>query len=169
MTAARAAARLTRALDVAVADAGLSLPLYRLLAFLSGGPERGRKLAGHLEVSPPSLTALVDGAVARGLVDRVAVEDDRRCVQHRLTGAGARALSAADEAVTARIATLTGHLPPDQATAVWEGLRLLGQAIDAHHAGHGPRTGGNSPPGRWAIASSSPPPADAGPAVQAGR
>ena len=133
---ARAAARLTRALDVAVADAGLSLPLYRLLAFLSGGPERGRRLAGRLEVSPPSLTALVDGAVGRGLVERVAVEGDRRCVDHRLTDDGARALAHADRAVTAKLDVLTGHLPPGDAAAVWHGLRLLGQAIDAHHDAH---------------------------------
>ena len=137
VSAARAAARLTRALDVAVADTGLSLPLYRLLAFLSGGPERGRKLARHLEVSPPSLTALVDGAVARGLVERIAVEGDRRCVDHLLTAEGAKALAAADVAVTGKLETLTGHLPPDDAEVVWQGLRLLGRAIDAHRAQRG--------------------------------
>ena len=51
----------------ALAEVGLSLPQYRLLAFLSGGPERATALAGWLDVSPPSLTALVDGRYALGL------------------------------------------------------------------------------------------------------
>jgi DNA-binding MarR family transcriptional regulator len=76
--AGRAAARLSKALEVALSEVGLSLPQYRLLVYLSGGPERATVLAGRLDVSPPSLTALVDGAVSRGLVERRASDDDRR-------------------------------------------------------------------------------------------
>ena len=128
--AARAAARFSKSMEVALADVGLSLPQYRLLAFLSGGPERATALAGWLDVSPPSLTALVDGAVARKLVERVASEEDRRCVRHVITDAGGEALGRADEAVAARLAEVTTHLSPSQARKALEGLELLGRAMD---------------------------------------
>lgn len=128
--AARSAARFSKSLEVALADVGLSLPQYRLLAFLSGGPERATALAGWLEVSPPSLTALVDGAVARKLVERVASEEDRRCVRHVITAAGNEALGRADDAVSARLAEVTEHLSPARARKALEGLELLGKAMD---------------------------------------
>ena len=117
-------------MEVVLAEVGLSLPQYRLLAFLSGGPERATALAGWLDVSPPSLTALVDGAVARKLVERVASEEDRRCVRHVITEGGGEALARADEAVAARLAEVTGHLSPSQARKALEGLELLGKAMD---------------------------------------
>lgn len=139
-SAGRAGARLAKALEVSVAEVGLSLPLYRLLAFLSGGPERAAALACRLEVSPPSLTALVDTAVNRALVERVAVQGDRRCVRHVLTDSGAQALVAADAAVAAKVAAIAAHLPADEAEAALRGLELMGRAIQlAHHAaGHHP-------------------------------
>ncbi len=117
-------------MEVALATVGLSLPQYRLLAFLSGGPERATALAGWLDVSPPSLTALVDGAVARSLVERIAAEDDRRCVRHVITPTGAEALERADLAVAARLDEVTQHLSPAQAKRALEGLELLGKALD---------------------------------------
>ncbi len=143
VSAGRAAARLTKALELAVAEAGLSLPQYRLLAFLSGGPERARALAGWLDVSPPSLTALVDGAVARGLVERVAVQGDRRCVRHDMTADGERALASGDAAVAAKLEEITSELTPAQARKAFEGLELLGRALDDRHKrhAHGERRG----------------------------
>jgi long-chain acyl-CoA synthetase len=130
IAAARAAARFSKSMEVVLSDVGLSLPQYRLLAFLSGGPERATALAGWLDVSPPSLTALVDGAVARKLVERVASEEDRRCVRHVITDVGAEALTRADAAVAERLATVTSHLSAAQGRKVLEGLELLGKAMD---------------------------------------
>lgn len=118
-------------MEVALSEVGLSLPQYRLLAFLSGGPERATALAGWLDVSPPSLTALVDGAVARSLVERVAAEDDRRCVRHVITDLGHDLLATGDAALAAKLETVTGRLTPGQARKVTDGLELLGRALDA--------------------------------------
>ena len=134
MAAARAAARFSKSMEVALAEVNLSLPQYRLLAYLSGGPERATALAGRLDVSPPSLTALVDGAVARKLVERVTAEEDRRSVRHVITPTGAEALARADEAVSARLAAVTEHLSPAQAKKALEGLELLGRAMDLGRA-----------------------------------
>jgi long-chain acyl-CoA synthetase len=130
IAAARAAARFSKAMEVVLSDVGLSLPQYRLLAFLSGGPERATALAGRLDVSPPSLTALVDGAVARKLVERVASQEDRRSVRHVITPDGAEALARADEAIAERLAAVTAHLSPSQAKKTLEGLELLGLGLD---------------------------------------
>lgn len=134
VAAVRAAARFSKSMEVVLGEVGLSLPQYRLLLFLSGGPERASALAGSLDVSPPSLTALVDGCVARGLVERVASQEDRRRVLHVITDAGHRALSAADEALAARLDSVAGHLTPAQSKKLYEGLELLGQGIDAARA-----------------------------------
>lgn len=134
ITAARAAARLSKSLEVALGDANLSLPQYRLLLFLSGGPERATALAGWLDVSPPSLTALVDGAVNRGLVQRVASLEDRRCVRHEITPEGHRALAEADDDLVAKLTGLLAHLPPSERTKAIDGLRLVGKAIDLNRA-----------------------------------
>lgn len=132
--AARSAARLSKSIEVALSDLSVSLPQYRLLAFLSGGPERASALAEWLSVSPPSLTALVDGAVSKGLVERVAVQDDRRAVRHVMTDAGIDLLAQADAAVSDKLGTLLGHLSPSEARKAADGLELVGKALDAARA-----------------------------------
>ena len=132
--AARSAARLSKSIEVALSELGVSLPQYRLLAFLSGGPERASALAEWLSVSPPSLTALVDGAVSRGLVERVAVQDDRRAVRHVMTDAGVQTLAKADEAVASKLSSLLDHLSASDARKAAEGLALVGKALDAARA-----------------------------------
>lgn len=127
--AGRAAARLSKALELAVSERNLSLPQYRLLAFLSGGPERATELASWLEVSPPSLTALVDGLVHKGLVERVTSTEDRRCVRHVLTPAGAASLDGGDEAIAARLSTLMEFLSEDETRQALTGLGLIGEAM----------------------------------------
>lgn len=131
--AGRTIARLGKMLEVVLAEADTSLPQYRLLAFLSGGTERARDLARMLEVSPPSLTALVDNTVAKGLVERHAAEGDRRAVHHVLTPAGEQALSDADAAIVEHLSHLLQTLDlPRRAFAV-EGLLALSDALERRH------------------------------------
>ncbi len=127
--AGRAAARVSKALELAVGERNLSLPQYRLLAFLSGGPERATELASWLEVSPPSLTALVDGLVHKGLVERVTSTEDRRCVRHVLTPAGAASLDGGDDAIAERLTEVLAFLTAEEARQVVTGLGLLGEAM----------------------------------------
>ena len=62
--AARAVARLAKQVEVALAPLDLSLPQYRVLALLGDGSTASSVLARKLAVSPPSVTAVVDGLVA---------------------------------------------------------------------------------------------------------
>ena len=70
VAAARAAAKLARQVTIPLGQVGLSLPQYRVLAFLDEGDAAPSDLAGRLSVSRPSITALMDGLVTRGLVER---------------------------------------------------------------------------------------------------
>src|SRR3954466_9670575 len=86
--AGRAVAWLARQFEVELAEAGLSLPQYRLLSYLSTGSAGTSPPARALSTSRPSVTSLVDGLVAKGLVDRHAHVDDRRRVTLVLTAEG---------------------------------------------------------------------------------
>lgn len=131
--AGRAAARLAKVLEVSLSNIGASLPQYRLLAFLAGGPERASALARRLEVSPPSLTALVDTTVTKGLVERRTAEGDRRAVRHVLTPAGEDALAQADAAIAEHLSHLLETLDPAHRAFAVEGLLALSDAIERRH------------------------------------
>src|SRR3954462_3196328 len=102
---ARVLARLSKVVEHALGDA-LSLPQYRLLAFLAHGDRAASALADRLDVSRPSITGLVDGLVKRGLVERRNSTDDRRRVDPVITTDGKAALAAADHAVNERLKTI---------------------------------------------------------------
>jgi long-chain acyl-CoA synthetase len=128
---AQAAARLGKVVEKAVGEVDLTLPQYRMLAFLAEGTSAASVLAGNLAVSKPSLTALADGLVARGLVERRPAAGDRRRVDHVLTTAGRSALTAADAAVQARLEGLLAHLPRAARRRAADGLALWLDALDA--------------------------------------
>ena len=127
----RVAARLAKLVERAVTEAELSLPQYRLLVFLSEASVAASALADKLAVSPPSVTALVDGLVARGLVERRPDATDRRRVTHVLTERGHTTLAAADDAVAGALARLVELIPASRRRRAVDGLELWGDALDA--------------------------------------
>ena len=128
----RALARLARHVEQALDPLDLSLPQYRVLALLGDGSTASSALAGRLAVSPPSVTAVVDGLVARGLVERHADAEDRRRLTLVLTPAGAKLLRAADAAVDARLGEIAEYLEdPSSAAAAIEALQQWNHALDA--------------------------------------
>lgn len=129
------AAWLAKQVELAVAQVELSLPQYRILGLLADGSALPSALAQQLAVRPPTVTAVVDGLVARGLVERShGGGDDRRRVTHRLTEAGEALLRAADEAADERLAVIAGRLedPADAERALGD-LELWRRAVVAHH------------------------------------
>lgn len=126
----RAVARLSRVVERTVEKTGLTLPQYRLLGFLALGPVAAARLAERLTVSRPTITVVVDGLVAQGLVARSRGYSDRRQVDHTLTPAGEAALAAADDAVGGRLAELFASLPDERRSAALAGLDALREALD---------------------------------------
>ncbi len=131
----RVAARLARQVDVGLAQVDLSLPQYRILMFLAEGAVAASALADNLAVSRPSVTAVVDGLVSPGLVERRHDEVDRRRVGHTLTAEGRNILDQADAAVDARLAEIALFLTDEQdAVTAFEGLARWRAALDAFRA-----------------------------------
>jgi long-chain acyl-CoA synthetase len=140
--AGRVAARLARQVEVGLGQVDLSLPQYRILMFLGDGATVASKLADHLAVSRPTVTAVVDGLVARGLVERSHLHDDRRRVGHALTPAGHQLLAIADQRVDNRLQEIVGHLGDEtQAADAMHGLDCWRRALDSYRAARmGPAT-----------------------------
>jgi long-chain acyl-CoA synthetase len=128
----RAIARLARQVEHGLSPIGLSLQQYRALALLAEGPAAATRLAERLTVSPPSVTAVVDGLVARELVTRAPDPDDRRRQHLALTPAGLALLLEADAAVTARLSEVAAHFGEDEARERVGGLKDWHPALDAH-------------------------------------
>jgi long-chain acyl-CoA synthetase len=127
----RVAAWLSKRVEVALGTVDLTLPQFRVLGILAEGSSAASGLADRLAVRRPSITALVDGLVARGLVDRRQEEDDRRRVALRLTKEGERILDEADRAVDEYIASLAGYLPTKEEAMALRSLELWGRAMAA--------------------------------------
>ena len=126
-----------------MAQVELTLPQYRVLGILAEGTAAASGLADRLAVRRPSITALIDGLVARGLVDRRQEDADRRRVELRLTAEGTSTLARADAAVDEYLVAIAGHLPDKDEAMALRSLRAVGQ-------GDGGVTPG-SPHGRYAI------------------
>jgi long-chain acyl-CoA synthetase len=125
---------LAKQVELALVSADLSLPQYRILGLLTEGSAVSSALAERLAVRPPSITAVVDGLVTRGLVKRGHAEGDRRRVTHVLTAKGEKLLERANEAVDSRLAGIAGSLETAELTArALEGLELWRHAMAAFH------------------------------------
>ncbi len=127
--AVRTVARLSRIFEKQLADQAMTLPQYRLLAFLSNGESAASALADWLAVSRPSLTSLVDGLVEKGWVARQHSPDDRRRVLHQLTDAGRARLADASDALVDRLDGLLEHLDAAESARVLEGFATLQTAM----------------------------------------
>ena len=134
VAAARAAAKLARQVTIPLGEVDLSLPQYRVLAFLEEGEAAPSDLAGRLSVSRPSITALMDGLIARGLVERRPDTDDGRRVHHHLTDDGRNVLQRADQAVGDRLVAIGTHVNAGDPSVLIASLARFGQAIRAARA-----------------------------------
>jgi len=129
----RTAAWLSKQVELGLDEVELTLPQYRILWLLDAGPTISSTLAGRLAVRPPTVTAVVDGLAARGLVERRHSERDRRQVSHSLTPAGRRLLHLADDAVDHRLATIAGCLTEEGAAErALDSLDLWQRALMTH-------------------------------------
>jgi len=128
-TYGRVAAWLSKRVEVALTTVDLTLPQYRVLGILAEGSAAASGLADRLAVRRPSITALIDGLVARGLVDRRQEDTDRRRVALRLTDEGVRTLAAADRAVDDYLIAIAGHLPDNEEAMALRSLELWARAM----------------------------------------
>ena len=104
----------------------LSVPQFRTLAFLGGADGASLSAtAQHVGLSLPSMSKMIDGLVARGLVRRRASARDRRCVTLSLSARGRATLGAARARAQARVARMLGPLSAEERRAVGRAMRAL--------------------------------------------
>ncbi len=131
----RVAAWLSKRVEVALGTVDLTLPQFRVLGILAEGSSAASGLADRLAVRRPSITALIDGLVARGLVDRRQEDADRRRVALRLTDEGAQILADADRTVDEYLASIAAFLPSKDEAMALRSLELWGRALAASREG----------------------------------
>jgi long-chain acyl-CoA synthetase len=141
----RTIARLARQVELAVSGLELTLSQYRVLGILGDGQEAASVLADKLAVSRPSITGVVDGLVARGLVCRDHGCADRRRVDVGLTDQGRRVLTAADAEVERRLTEIAGYLERDS-RAARPGTHPGGPTLAATSPPKSPLGGGRNEP-----------------------
>lgn len=129
-------ARLAKHVELSLASVDLTLSQYRLLTSLAEGEAGSSRLAERMAISPPTVTSVVDGLVARGLVERRPDRADRRRQRLVLTEAGERAVAQADAAVEARFHGLLDRLGPGRAAAAVAALADWRDALDLHLEAH---------------------------------
>jgi DNA-binding MarR family transcriptional regulator len=131
-------ARLRRALrrGARVADPGntLAVAQLELLGALAEHPgARPGQLARLLNMRPNTVTTIVNGLTARGMVGRVAAEDDRRAVKLTVTESGQQAVLAWQATNAAVLHLALSTLPARQQRALAAAvpaLDALARAVD---------------------------------------
>jgi DNA-binding MarR family transcriptional regulator len=73
-----------------IAELDLTLLQAQVLRVLRRGPMPTGQLAAELRISAPAITQLTDRLVRKGLIERQAAVDDRRCVLIALSTKGKR-------------------------------------------------------------------------------
>jgi DNA-binding MarR family transcriptional regulator len=121
--------RMFRAVNDEMSRGGLSMARTKMLRHLQEqGPTRQNVLAAEFELSPRSITDVVDGLERLGLAERRPDPDDRRAKLVAITGAGQSALEVANVTRERLITQIFGALTEDdQATLI----RLLGRLDEA--------------------------------------
>lgn len=128
----RAAARLARVSGAALAEADLTLAQYRVLVFLDAGERPASHVAALLDVTPSTVTSVVDGLCNRELVRRGEDPCDRRRVVLSLTDAGRDQVAEGDRVVAERLGRLLDRLPDDEAEGALSGLESLNAAMEQY-------------------------------------
>ncbi len=100
MAVVRSIRRIIRAVDIhskrVGRGVGLTVPQIVVLAGIRDlGQTTSSALSAHVQLSPPTVTTILDNLEARGFVERIRSVVDRRVVHPRLTEAGGQVLEAA--------------------------------------------------------------------------
>jgi DNA-binding MarR family transcriptional regulator len=101
-------------LNQAASAHDLSLTQLRTLAILRDRQPKMAELAAYLGLDRSSVSGLIDRAVGRGLVRRLASIDDGRAVRVTLTADGRRLARVLTAEIGALIAPLAEHLSPTE-------------------------------------------------------
>jgi DNA-binding MarR family transcriptional regulator len=108
----------------------LTIPQFRSLLFLQRSPGAAlRQVAQHLGLTPPTVSKMIHGLVARGLVERPDSEADRRRVELRLSARGNALIERVRSETVARFAGRLENLPPADREKLISALESLRRTL----------------------------------------
>jgi len=111
---------------------GLSYSQYAVLRVLADGAEHtAGELATAADLTPASITKMLDGLSRVGLLERVPDPSDRRRVGVRITADGRAALEAKNRQVNAAWAGVLEDADPSEVEAMAAAMRRLAALFDA--------------------------------------
>jgi DNA-binding MarR family transcriptional regulator len=121
---------------------GLSLPQFRTLTFLDRVKDSSLSaVAGHLGLSLPAMSRLINGLVAGGLVRRQTVSTNRRQIALTLTAGGQAALEKVRSEIRRQLAGWLRTVSVPEQKNIRRAMRSL-------HDVFGQRTGSEGKTGR---------------------
>jgi len=121
--------RMFRAVNEAMSECGLSMARTKVLRRLhEQGPTRQSVLAADFELSPHSITDIVDGLERHGLAERRPDPADRRAKLVAITDAGRASLDVANATWERVLTQIFGALDQDDRVTL---LRLLASLDEA--------------------------------------
>jgi DNA-binding MarR family transcriptional regulator len=124
---------------------GLSLPQFRALTFLNRAKNASLSAAaGHLGLSLPAMSRLVNGLVEGGLVERWPVSTNRRQIALTLTVRGQATLEKVRAAIRRRLAETLAPLPASELEIIHRATEVLRKIFDSPPATE-PKTRGVKP------------------------
>lgn len=110
----------------------LTIPQFRALQAIFHRGNRGAlnlELARHLGVAAPSMTAMIDGLVDRGLVDRSIDPENRRQVNIVLTDRGHERYRTISAAISERLAFGLDTLSTAEQASLLDALENFGRVL----------------------------------------
>ena len=111
---------------------GLTMTQLRVLFILRAeGDLTAGALAERLDVTPPTLTRIMDRLVRHNLVRREVDVEDRRCVRHYLSDQGVTAVAELERTGRAFITDILRHLSPRHLERLVVALRDVLEATEA--------------------------------------
>lgn len=112
--------------------AGLSLPQFRALAFLSRARNSSLSAAAeHLGLSLPATSRLVNGLVDSRLVGRQTVSTNRRQIALTVTARGRATLEKVHDEIRRQLAGVLNPLPATEQKTVLQAMRVLRRVFDS--------------------------------------
>lgn len=118
-----------------LASLGLTITQLRVLFLLRAEPQLSAgALAERLDVTPSTLTRIMDRLVRNSLIERVPAKDDRRLVLHSLSEAGSQLVEDTERRYHAKMDLVLSHLTDAQVSRIVEALRDLAAATEAAEA-----------------------------------
>jgi DNA-binding MarR family transcriptional regulator len=127
-----------------ITELELTLPQAQLLRVLRRGPMQTGQLAAEMRISAPAITQLTDRLIRKGLIERSATADDRRCVIVALSDEGRLLVDQFRQRRREIFNEALADLSETERKQAFEVLEKVVKALESYESGASFRPQGNS-------------------------